>query len=87
MQNKANFGNDNMNITLDMTSIYRILFRSPGKKTNPKQTQLKPKQTQFKPNQSQNKANQSQFLQPKYREIDAGFLLSRNIQLFMVNHG
>ena len=60
MQNKANFGNDKMNTTLDMTSNYEILYRSPGPKkkansnpikpkTNPIQSQLKPKQTQFKP--------------------------------------
>jgi hypothetical protein len=48
MQNKANFGNDKRNITLDMTSNYKILCRSPGQKTKPIQSQLKPKQTQFK---------------------------------------
>jgi len=57
MQNKANFGNDKMNITLDMTSIYEILSAGSGQKTNPIQSQFKPKQTQFKPKQTQFKPN------------------------------
>ncbi|MBC8472220.1 MAG: hypothetical protein H8D56_22390 [Planctomycetes bacterium] len=54
MQNKANFRNDKMNTTLNMTSIYKIFSAGSGQKT-------KPIQSQFKPNQSQNKANLSQF--------------------------
>ena len=54
MQNKPNFGNDKMNITLDMTRYYKILFRWRGRKT-------KPIQTQFKANLTQNKPNLSQF--------------------------
>ena len=61
MQNKANYGNDKMNITLDMTNNYKIFCCSPGPKnkpnskpikpkTNPIQRQFNPKQTQFKPN-------------------------------------
>ena len=50
MQNKPNFRNDKMNITLDMTMYYEILSAGSGQKT-------KPIQTQFKPNQSQNKPN------------------------------
>jgi hypothetical protein len=42
MQNKANFGNDKMNITLDMTRQYENLSRSPGQKTKPIQTQTNP---------------------------------------------
>jgi len=57
MQNKPNFRNDKMNITLDMTSNYRILIAGSGQKINPIQTQLKPKQTQFNPIQSQFKPN------------------------------
>jgi hypothetical protein len=57
MQNKPNFRNDKMNITLDMTILYEILSRSPGQKTNPIQTQFNPKQTQFKANKAKNKAN------------------------------
>jgi hypothetical protein len=57
MQNKPNFENDKMNITLDMTSIYEILSAGSGQKTNPIQTQFKPKQTQLKPIQSQFKPN------------------------------
>ena len=79
MQNKPNFGNDKMNITLNMTSNYKILSRwlRPKNKansnpikanTNPIQSQFNPKQTQFKPN-----------------KIGAGFLLSTNIQLCVVN--
>jgi len=49
MQNKPNFRNDKMNITLDMTRNYKILYRSPGQKTKPIQTQFKPIQTQLKP--------------------------------------
>ncbi len=60
MQNKPNFGNDKMNITLDMTSIYEILEAWRVKKTNPIQSQFNPKQTQFNPIQSQNKPNQTQ---------------------------
>jgi hypothetical protein len=65
MQNKANFRNDKMSITIDMTSIYKILYPSPGPKnkpnSNPIQTQFKPKQSQFKPISKPNKPNQSQF--------------------------
>jgi len=57
MQNKPNFRNAKMNITLDMTSKYEILYRSSGVKTKPKQTQLKPIQTQFKANKAKNKPN------------------------------
>ena len=64
MQNKANFRNDKMNITFDMTSNYKILSCQRGQKTNPIQTQFKPNQSQFwakikgaKPKQSQFKAN------------------------------
>jgi hypothetical protein len=57
MQNKANFRNDKMNITIDMTSNYMIESAGSGQKTNPIQTQSKPKQTQFKPNKAKNKPN------------------------------
>jgi hypothetical protein len=61
MQNKANFGNDKMNITIGMASNYEYLSRSPRPKnkanSNPIQTQFKPKQTQLNPKQSQNKPN------------------------------
>ncbi|MBC8471028.1 MAG: hypothetical protein H8D56_16275 [Planctomycetes bacterium] len=64
MQNKANLGNDKMNITIDITSNYEEFAPLAGlknkansnpikAKTKPIQTQLKPKQSQFKPNQSQ----------------------------------
>ena len=61
MQNKANFRNDKMNITLDMTSKYEILSAGSGQKTKPIQTQLKPIQSQFNPIQSQLKPKQIQF--------------------------
>ncbi|MBC8472636.1 MAG: hypothetical protein H8D56_24490 [Planctomycetes bacterium] len=65
MQNKPNFGNDKMNITLDMTTNYIILSALRGQKTKPIQSQNKPNLSQFKANLSQNKANsnpiQSQF--------------------------
>ena len=57
MQNKPNLRNDKMNINSDMTSIYEILYRSPGPKTNPIQSQFNPIQTQFKANKAKNKAN------------------------------
>ena len=57
MQNKPNFRNDKMNITLDMTSSCGILPRSKGQKTKPIQTQFKPNKAKNKPNLSQNKAN------------------------------
>jgi hypothetical protein len=47
MQNKANLGNDKMNISLDMTSNYEISPSGSGQKTKPKQTQFKPNQSQF----------------------------------------
>jgi len=54
MQNKPNFENDKMNITIDTIGIYNILSRWRGQKT-------KPIQSQFKPNITQNKPNLSQF--------------------------
>ena len=57
MQNKPNFRNDKMNITLDMTSNYKILAAWKGQKTKPIQTQFKANLSQNKPNLSQNKAN------------------------------
>ena len=62
MQNKANFGNDKMNITSDMTSIYTIFSAGSGQKTKPIQTQFKPNKAKNKANLSQNKPNQSQFV-------------------------
>jgi len=53
MQNKPNFRNDKMNITLGMTTNYKNLSAGSGQKTNPIQTQLKPIQSQF----NQNKPN------------------------------
>ncbi len=53
MQNKPNFRNDKMNITLDMTSNYETLPTGSGQET-------KPIQTQFKANKAKNKPNQSQ---------------------------
>ena len=35
MQNKPNFRNDKMNITIDMTSKYEILSAGSGQKTKP----------------------------------------------------
>ena len=47
MQNKPNFRNAKMNITLDMISNYKILSAGSGQKTNPIQSQFKPNQSQF----------------------------------------
>ena len=47
MQNKPNFRNDIMDITIDMTTYYKILSRWLGQKTKPIQTQFNPIQTQF----------------------------------------
>ena len=60
LTNKPNFRNDKMNITLDMTTNYKILYRSPGQKnkanskpikakTNPIKANSNPIQTQSKP--------------------------------------
>jgi hypothetical protein len=71
MQNKPNFGNDKMNIIIDMTSHNEILHRSPGQKT-------KPIQTQFKPNKAKNKANLSQFqsqTNPTLKRMNVNFVL------------
>ena len=57
MQNKANFGNSKMNITIDITSKYENVSAGSGKKTKPIQTQFNPIQTQLKPIQTQNKPN------------------------------
>ena len=61
MQNKPNFENDKMNITLDITSNYEILPRLERPKnkpnSNPIQSQFNPKQTQFKPISKPNKPN------------------------------
>ncbi len=43
MQNKPNFENDKMNITLDMTSNYKVLSAGSGQKTKPIQSQFKAK--------------------------------------------
>jgi hypothetical protein len=64
MQNKANFRNDKMSLTIDMTNNYKISSLWRGQKTKPIQTQFKPikanfnaKQSQFKPKQTQFKPN------------------------------
>ena len=81
MQNKPNFGNDKMNINLDMTSNYEILSCWRGKKTNPIQTQLKPKQTQFKPNKAKNKANSN----PIWRKgKNERFCVERNLTMILI---
>jgi len=56
-------------ITIDTSSIYKILPAGSGQKTNPIQTQFNPIQTQFKPIQSQFNPKQTQFkakTNPKY---------------------
>ena len=68
-----------MNINLDMTSYYKILYRSSEQKTNPIQTQLKPKQTQFKPIQTQFKPNQTQFFQRQTGPITEQIIWSHNV--------
>ena len=55
MQNKPNFGNDKMNINIDMTSNYGILSGWRGQKTKPIQSQFKPNKAKNKPNLTQNK--------------------------------
>ena len=64
MQNKANFENDEMSITIDMTRYYMIFLRWLRHKnkanSKPIQTQFNPKQTQYKANKAKNKPNQSQ---------------------------
>ena len=57
MQNKPNFRDAKMNITLDTTSKYEISPAGSGQKTKPIQTQLNPIQSQFKPKQTQFKPN------------------------------
>ena len=71
MQNKANFRNDKMNITIDMKMIYEKRMGKSDEKTKPIQTQFKPKQTQLKPIQTQFKANQTQF--HNIFELTSGF--------------
>ena len=48
MQNKPNFRNDKMNITIDMTSIYKIFCCSPGAKNKPNSKPIKPKTNPIK---------------------------------------
>jgi len=61
MQNKANFRNEKMNITIDITNKYKNLnrFERPKNKanSNPIKPKTNPIQTQFNPIQSQFKAN------------------------------
>ncbi|MBC8472626.1 MAG: hypothetical protein H8D56_24440 [Planctomycetes bacterium] len=57
MQNKPNFENDKMNITLDMTSNYKVLSAGSGQKTKPIQSQFKANLSQNKPNSNPIKAN------------------------------
>ena len=61
MQNKANFGNDKMNITIVITNNYKKLSRWLRPKNKANSNPIKPKtnpiQTQFNPIQSQNKPN------------------------------
>ena len=64
MQNKANLGNDKMNINTFVAMRYGNLDTLIGQKTNPIQTQLKPIQTQFNPKQTQFKPNQTQKMNP-----------------------
>jgi hypothetical protein len=53
MQNKPNFGNDKMNITIDMTNNYEIVSRCLRPKNKPNSKPIKPKtkpiQTQSNP--------------------------------------
>ena len=102
LTNKPNFGDDKMNINLDMKSIYKILSAGSGQKTKPIQTQLKPKQTQFKPIQSQFKANLMKrqnywkFIDPCYtktpsktdgNEVDIYTLLCHYIKVLSTEFG
>ncbi|MBL7143736.1 MAG: hypothetical protein ISS76_05840 [Phycisphaerae bacterium] len=61
MQNKANFGNDKMNINTFVIIRYVIFMHLAGSKnkanSNPIQSQFNPKQTQFKANKAKNKPN------------------------------
>jgi hypothetical protein len=65
MQNKANFGNDEMNINTTVTMNYVILSHLVGRKNKPNSNPIKPKTNPIKANskpiQSQFKPNQSQF--------------------------
>jgi Zn-dependent protease with chaperone function len=50
MQNKPNFGNDKMNVNLDMTSKYKVFANRSHEKTKPIQSQFKPNKANFKAN-------------------------------------
>ena len=76
MQNKANFGNAKMNITLDMTMNYKLFIPLEGQKnkansnpikpiSKPIKANSKPKQTQFKPNLSRRNPEQSRIKHPQ----------------------
>ena len=50
LTNKPNFRNDKMNITIDMTSDYKIFCRSQGPKNKPNSNPIKPKTNPIKAN-------------------------------------
>jgi hypothetical protein len=52
MQNKPNFGNDKMNITIDMTNNYENLSRCLRPKNKPNSKPIKPKTNPIKANQT-----------------------------------
>ncbi len=58
LTNKPNFRNEKMNISIDMKSIYMILYRFAGWKNK---ANSNPIQTQFKANKAKNKPNLTQF--------------------------
>jgi len=81
MQNKANFRNDKMNITLDEASVYMILSRSPGQKNKPNSNPIKPKTNPIKAN-SNPKQTQSNPIcrKAKNEEIITDGTFSANIK-------
>jgi len=56
MQNKPNFGNDKMNLSVFIAMNYVNLYTWLLGKTKPIQSQFKPNQSQFKPISGPNKA-------------------------------
>jgi len=72
MQNKPNLGNDKMNLTIDITSIYKNISAGSGQKTKPIQTQFKANLTQNKPNLSQYKANKANWSEAQILSLSKG---------------
>ena len=83
LTNKPNFRNDKRNISIDMTSVYKIFCCSPGAKNKPNSKPIKPKTNPIKANSN---PIQTQFVErPKMLEFTLS--LSPSPAHLMCNRG